>query len=537
MSPISRAVSEKLWKWQYKLQHLGETGEKTLSDFSSSDSAIGGNDPKGLHGEKKKTKRKNGEPPQGLASSAAGSNNNGEHGATASVKTFYEGPDSREGVYRWVDYPPKQLRKSAAKAHNRVAIHVFKVKNTEKPVISGRFSLRHHMVEVQNPLLVAALAEILKEQDIHLDPGENASFKYPFQELYFSYDDIVAKHRALGDTDPSHPLKPFLRLFIALLDDIFADTRAKLKALQADGLVSFKLAWAFFPKNTTVISWGNNCELLSRVTGTTYQTLGSRAMGLTIQCEVLRFDGSNFLWDDYSISIPAFGGNRPITELAAYPLEFHDAAEDVRARLTSRGRKALDYQGLAYASYSGIAVDMQSGGKHNVDGRVLIDMAGYNRHHLAQGSRENNDPQTKKRRLVIDVDDDETTVDASTSAETTAATTGTRRVSPAAQERNKQILLAKDAEQPLLVFMLPLIEGYALTNKRWLSFFVEDIKPVAWNDQAYDHLVYDEQRKDLVMSFVESHSGIRSGTSGPGEQGPSKVMEDVIAGKGVCLTV
>jgi hypothetical protein len=44
-----------------------------------------------------------------------------------------------------------------------------------------------------------------------------------------------------------------------------------------------------------------------------------------------------------------------------------------------------------------------------------------------------------------------------------------------------------------------------------------------WNDQAYDHLVYDEQQKDLVMSFVESHGHMQA------------QMEDVILGKGAYL--
>lgn len=43
---------------------------------------------------------------------------------------------------------------------------------------------------------------------------------------------------------------------------------------------------------------------------------------------------------------------------------------------------------------------------------------------------------------------------------------------------------------------------------------------MVWNDKAYDHLVYDEQQKDLVLSFVESH----------GHAKPQ--MEDVIVGKG-----
>jgi hypothetical protein len=54
-----------------------------------------------------------------------------------------------------------------------------------------------------------------------------------------------------------------------------------------------------------------------------------------------------------------------------------------------------------------------------------------------------------------------------------------------------------------------------------VSFFVEDITPIVWNDKAYDHLVYDEQQKDLVMSFVENHGRVR------------QRMEDVIVGKGI----
>ncbi len=50
---------------------------------------------------------------------------------------------------------------------------------------------------------------------------------------------------------------------------------------------------------------------------------------------------------------------------------------------------------------------------------------------------------------------------------------------------------------------------------------------MVYNDAAFDHLVYDEQQKDLVMSFVESHSG-----SGAVSKKHPKAMQDVIAGKG-----
>jgi hypothetical protein len=564
-------VSERLYKWRYKLQHLGDSGEKTLSDFSSADSGDSNNKKNGA----KKTKST----PASASPGPGGRSKNGELGASVSVKTLYEGPKSmaRQGMYEWVDYPPKQLSKSAAKAQDRVAIKVFKVKDPDKPVISGRFSLRYHLLELQNPLLVTAVAEILKKQDVHLDVCENATFQYPFPGLYFGYDGIVAKHRSLEESDPEDPVRPFLLLLIRLLDDIFADTRAKLRGLRADNLMSFKLAWTLFPKNTTVVSWGNNCELLFKATEAVYHCSEGKKT-LTVKGKVLRFGGRGFLWEDYEMRIKSFTGNRPVTELAAYPLEFQDAAADIRERLTARGKKVLDYQGLAYVNYTGIAIHIKDEdmSKHNVDGRVLIDVIGYNKHHLAQGAREGSDPQSKKKQLVVgddgrvpvdvirrnrhhltqgsqegsnpqskkkqlvvgDDDDDDDGNSGSTGtvageggtgtiSANASSTSVTKRLSPAAQERNKQAMLAREAEEPLLMFMLPLIEGYALKNKLWMSFFVEDINPVVWNDEAYHHLVYNEQQKDLVMSFVESHcsnSAVR--------QKRAKVMDDVIAGKG-----
>jgi DNA polymerase III delta prime subunit len=48
---------------------------------------------------------------------------------------------------------------------------------------------------------------------------------------------------------------------------------------------------------------------------------------------------------------------------------------------------------------------------------------------------------------------------------------------------------------------------------------------MVWNEKAYEHLVYDEQQKDLVLSFVENH-------------GQSKhTIEDVIVGKGQGLII
>jgi SpoVK/Ycf46/Vps4 family AAA+-type ATPase len=58
-----------------------------------------------------------------------------------------------------------------------------------------------------------------------------------------------------------------------------------------------------------------------------------------------------------------------------------------------------------------------------------------------------------------------------------------------------------------------------------VNFYVDDIKPVNWNDDAYEHLVYSEEQKDLVLSLVDNHKRLMKG------------VDDVIVGKGQGLIV
>jgi len=53
-----------------------------------------------------------------------------------------------------------------------------------------------------------------------------------------------------------------------------------------------------------------------------------------------------------------------------------------------------------------------------------------------------------------------------------------------------------------------------------VEFYIDDVKPVVWNDEAYAHLAYPEEHKDLVLTFVENHKRMKAG------------LDDVIIGKG-----
>jgi hypothetical protein len=279
---------------------------------------------------------------------------------------LYEGRNTNENYVDWVDYPPpRQLSGSAAKAQDRVAIKVYKVKDKDKPVISGRFALKYHMIEIQNPALVALIKDILKKEDVHLDVNEVARFTEPFRALYFRYDEIVAKYKTLLDGDA---LKPHVLLLIRVLDDMFGEIRAKKKSLLASGLVNFKLAWTYFPRDCEVISWGNNCELLCKVVDTTLSKTAHGSTLLVIRGKVMRFNGESFIWEDCELEIMPFEGNKPIRDLPHHPVEFLDDAEAMKSKLRARGRKVLDFQGLTYCLYTGVGIFVEGKNveRHNV---------------------------------------------------------------------------------------------------------------------------------------------------------------------------
>jgi hypothetical protein len=95
-----------------------------------------------------------------------------DFGTSTTIKTFYEGKNSHPGFYNWVETPPKQLNVKIAKANNRVAIKLFKIKDHEQPTMSGKTPLKIHMIELQSALLISALKDIVKDEDMFLETTE-----------------------------------------------------------------------------------------------------------------------------------------------------------------------------------------------------------------------------------------------------------------------------------------------------------------------------------------------------------------------------
>lgn len=409
-------------------------------------------------------------------------------GCDASLKTFYEGKNSNANYFDWVDSPPKQVSKKVAKANDRVAIKVYKIKDLEKPVLAGIFALKYHMIEVQSPVLVSALKDIMKKEDMHLEPTEVATFKQPFRPLWFRYEEISALYRKTTETT----LKSHMSVFMKLLSEIFGGVKTHLTNLQSSGLINFKYAWMYFPKDALVYSPNPDCERICKVVDTEIITDQRSRKHLIIKAEELAFDGEGFAWRDTLLDIPAFEGNRPIRELDHYPLTFAEEPSAIKGRLADRGKKVLQYQGLTYCEYEGLGLFTEEaanvrGEKHNVSCRILIDIYGYQKHHEALKRTSGKDHASSKKRknarsapppansdFIIDpetllpvINQPVITTTTMTLPEGKKDEFYIKRLTEEEQTKNRDEMLAKPDE---LCFLSPMLEGYALKNKMWCKY-------------------------------------------------------------------
>jgi hypothetical protein len=280
------------------------------------------------------------------------------------VKTFYEGKNSNATYFEWVDAPPRQVSKRVAKQNDRVAIKLYKTKDLSKPVLSGRFALKPYMMEIQSPILLAALRDIVAKEGIHLELSETLMVKEPFRALYFCHDEITALHRSTPDHSA---LKLQLQLLLKVMADIFVNVRKPVRQLQAAGLINFRLAWTYFPKDCIVYCPGKDAERLYKIVNTSYQC-EPKPPRLMMEAREIAFDGSDYVWQKVAFGMSPWEGNKPVTELQYYPLEFHPDPESVKKRIGERGARVLDYQGLRYCMYTGLGIfeDERALEKHNV---------------------------------------------------------------------------------------------------------------------------------------------------------------------------
>ncbi|KAF9886477.1 hypothetical protein FE257_011384 [Aspergillus nanangensis] len=164
----------------------------------------------------------------------------------------------------------------------------------------------------------------------------------------------------------------------------------------------------------------------------------------------------------------------PITSLSKYPLRH--APPETERRLRARGELFWKCRKGYYVSYDppNTALEIQSGNP-----RYMIDVRTYHQMH----TKAKLSPQDDLGDAIND----------------------------------PQI-----PDGPFALLLPPTILGFGFNDKKWRSLAVEHIKKINWNEEAFDRLVMQHHKKELIKALVTVHTASDKST-------------DIIEGKGNAL--
>ena len=220
------------------------------------------------------------------------------------------------------------------------------------------------------------------------------------------------------------------------------------------------------------------------------------------------WDGENFGLGSQTSQIYGFQGTKPITQLSAYPLEYHSSMYKIRERLIQRGKTFQRLHGYHYKAYQGVAIGQGTWGpvKYNVNSRIVIDTYAWNRFQPNRQVRLSI-LNEKPPKLCRDRDDSEEEYNSDDEYEDEAV-----------GGSNAEHLTSLTTDQLLLCS--PSLYGYSLKNKKWLQFFVDNVTEIQWNEGAFESLVLPQDHKELILALAESQIQHK------------ETFDDVIQGKG-----
>ncbi|KAH8103842.1 P-loop containing nucleoside triphosphate hydrolase protein [Cristinia sonorae] len=259
------------------------------------------------------------------------------------------------------------------------------------------------------------------------------------------------------------------------------------------------------------------CESIDAVDDATLTTnhAGNDTWSTPAQTDTQVNDGKAFGWVSQRVIIPSFRGIKRIDSLDAYPLKFCPKEGEVRKRLVERGRKWADLRGVHHMQYSGTACwrDLfPDGGTKShpylVNSRIMIDRGNFVKlfpnsdlpKAVAHKPAPPPPPPPPANLGTVtppyQYNPPPVIIDGAQIQTLRFTKRGAAAIQPEAEDMSEEELLLAPAT----------LYGYSLGDKLWFEFNIEHVKPITWNDEAFQSLVLPPGRKTLLQSLVEAHN-------------------------------
>ncbi|KAI1752740.1 P-loop containing nucleoside triphosphate hydrolase protein [Xylaria castorea] len=321
-----------------------------------------------------------------------------------------------------------------------------------------------------------SLERVLK-QLAQLDPVLSdcyANLKPPYLQVYHTRARI--KELARDKLDESRAALVFLLLDYVV--ESFGPEYQEAEALFSKGLVTKKHLAKLYGPNEVLVTVEEDEPV-----GYLSKKCPVQAGGpFTLSCYKWTFDGQ-FRKEETMLTVawPSDGrGPIRITSLNAYPLRY-DPTEQLEMTLRNRGTMFWACRKRCIVGYDAptASFDIQVSNP-----RYVVDIGTYKELHAKD-----------------------------------------QKVTNARDDLGEEAMnLEEPPKDPFLLLLPPKILGFGLHDKKWKNLFVKHLNPVQWNKKAFEQLVLDPQKKELIEAMVRTHIS-------------SSITTDVIEGKGKGLII
>ncbi|OAG07282.1 P-loop containing nucleoside triphosphate hydrolase protein [Paraphaeosphaeria sporulosa] len=343
-----------------------------------------------------------------------------------------------------------------------------------------------HSIVIQSQALKTALADILDGYPGVYCNLDRLVFKAPFAPFIHRWGAIL---KYLENDRLDQVTRDHTTLLRDILQKECAETIKALENYVDHGVVTYEHAWTIFQPDAVVVSsTGIEEQIAFRLKSGSYQETDEGNF-FNLKCQSVDWNGKSFGWVTESVKLPEFEGIQRIAELCILPLDFHPKKEYLKHALTERGKRFAALSGYHYRSYDGPAIERTD------DGNILVH---------------------NKGRIIIDTD---SFCKQPYQCKVYTAPLNSKLNTALSLKKESGVGPAKLTDYQCML-CTPILRGYSLTVKKWLSFYVDYVQSIKWNTEAFDNLVLPAAQKKLVLALSKTQAATAND------------FDDVIAGKG-----
>ncbi|KAF4977276.1 hypothetical protein FZEAL_6164 [Fusarium zealandicum] len=427
-------------------------------------------------------------------------------GLVADSKDLYAKYD-KNGDRSWTDKYPDDLEEAAENEETqKYAVIIRKKKPREadsnKPLVIDS-------IVIQSPYLKRVLGKVFEGYPRIFTDVSRLKFHAPFECFVHCWDRFAAAKEDTNYDDKT-------REHVGILHKIMREELGEIIQLRQDyfnnRVVAFEHAWTLFPPGCTVWGSKNGKPVAVRFDSGQYAKTQCGQV-YVLKCKIIDWDGKIMGWTDLDMQINDFIGTVPFSDLPCFPLEYHPHPEAARNLLRERGRRFESLADYCYKAYKGTAfwhVDSRKIRKETVQSRIVIDAENW--------EKQNPDHTIWLENLHGGFEVEQSAYD----SDKDNSDDGDSDLSSDMDSNTKP---EYNGERPTLteeqlIMTYPMVRGYALKNKRWMEFFIDEVTEVKFNGQAFNSLVLPQDQKELILAFAQSQVKYKD------------AFDDIISGKG-----